>query len=166
MVLKQGTPITKYQTIRQLIDDPSMKNNKKHYFYIIKCPRCGGSRIKIGKSADIVGRFKYYQSYFYGSEVEILRLRNIPNSISDRYGDKAMKLYDVFEQKAKEALREFSDGVISNGEGKLTEWFKGGHQKKLLEKYDKFVDSFTNVKIPKTEKRKSSRNTKPVNYAE
>ena len=168
MVLRQGTPITKYNTIRQLINDPSMKNNKNHYFYIIKCPRCGGSRIKVGKSADIVGRFKYHQSYFYGSEVEVLRLRNIPNSLSDRYGENAMKLYEVFEQQAKKALREFSDEVISNGEGKLTEWFKGGHQKELLKKYDEFVESFKKVAIPKTGKKESlpRKAKKPVNYQE
>ena len=168
MVLRQGTSISKYQTIRQLINDPSMKNNKNHYFYIIRVPRCGGSRIKVGKSADIVGRFKYYQSYFYGSEIEILRLRNIPNSLSDRYGENAMKLYEVFEQQAKKALRAFSDEVISNGEGKLTEWFKGGHQKELLKKYDEFVDSFKKLTIPKTEKKDSlPRKTKiHVSYKE
>ena len=35
-------------------------DNSKHYFYIIQLPRCGSSRIKIGKSEILHKRFSEY----------------------------------------------------------------------------------------------------------
>ena len=164
-----GTQITKYQTIKQLIESPDMKKkNHLHYFYILKVPRCGGSRVKIGKSANIISRMKYYQSYFHSSEVALLELRSFPNRIAEFYGTSAQKLYAVYEDEVKKALRQYSEETIQTGDGKITEWFKGSTQKQLMDTYQEFIDKFRKLNIPRTEKKSlpSREVKKPVNYKE
>lgn len=164
-----GTQITKYQTIKQLIESPDMqKKNHLHYFYILKVPRCGGSRVKIGKSANIISRMKYYQSYFHSSEVALLELRSFPNRKAEYFGASAKKLYEVYEDEVKKALRQYSDETIQTGDGKITEWFKASTQKQLMDTYTEFVDKFRKLNIPKTEKKSlpSREVKKPINYKE
>ena len=167
MVLNEGTVVATKTTIRKVINDPEMqKKNHLHWFYILKTPRCGGSRIKIGKSKNIIARLKYYQSYFHASEVEVLELRSF--SKHSRFTDRALFLYDVYEEEAKKALRQYSDESISNGDGKITEWFKATHQEALMKTYQEFVNSFKQLNVAKTEQKKpKERKVKTVvNYKE
>jgi hypothetical protein len=170
MVMNGGTQITRVKTIRQLLNDTDIVNNGKkfHYFYIIKVPRCGASRIKIGKSADIIGRMKYYQSYFHGSLVQLLELRRFSNTVKYRFQGNAMKLYDVYEAEAKKALRKFNPEQTANEEGKITEWFKGTLEKELMKAYKEFTETFIKLDIPRTEKKASMPRAvkKDVDYKE
>ena len=162
-----GTQVTKYKTIRELINDSNVKD-KLHYFYILRLPRCGGSRIKIGKSAAIVGRMKYYQSYFFSSEVEFLELRSFPNQMTNRYGEKAKLVYSVFEDEVKEALRNFGTEKITSGDGKITEWFPSKSRQELMKTYNDFIQKFKSMRHEKTLKKESLKRgvKKPVDYKE
>ena len=53
-------------TISELFEgyeDEKKTINSKHFFYILRMPLCGDSRIKIGKTANIYNRFRAYQSH-------------------------------------------------------------------------------------------------------
>ena len=172
MGLKKGENIIKDKpsTIQKFIDAKIKgTTNDNHYFYIIQFPECGSSRIKLGITANIYARFKYYQQHLLGSDIIIHRLQKLPKQIKDRYGDNAQKLYEVYEREAKYLLRDFNPDKIKNGSGVLTEWFPKNSLVPFLAKYDKWAENdFENTKIEKTIKRdainRSSKNK--VNYKE
>ena len=62
-------------------------------------PMCGSSRIKIGIASNIMQRFTSYDNHFKGTQISILRLRNIPNSLVDRFGSSGKKLYQYSKWK-------------------------------------------------------------------
>ena len=116
-------------------------------------PICGSSRIKIGIASNILQRFSSYDNHFKGTNISILRLRNIPNSKVDRFGSSAKKLYQYYEMEVKLALREFSEVKNKDGTGKITEWFPKNIQTELLKKYDQFTKrDFVVEKTTKKEK--------------
>ena len=162
----KGSEVDNYRTIKNLIDDKRGINDRRHYFYMIKMPDCGSYRIKLGKSSNIYARFKYYQEHFYGSQVQIKRLRVFPNTDVDRYGDNAMKLYSLFEKEAQHALRNFNKVKNMNGDGKLTEWFDSDVEGKLLKGFDKFVEEFQKMKFDKTNKKKGLRSKNEGNISD
>lgn len=161
-----GDAVRDYGTIKQLVQDKKGQNDRKAYFYVLQMPECGGNRIKIGKSSNIYSRFKYYNEHFHNSQVLIHRLRVFNNSIVDRYTDKAMKLYALFEREAIYALRQFNKEKTKSGLGVLTEWFEPEYQNELLKHFDTFVDDFTNMKFDKTIKRKGLRSKTNENLSE
>ena len=167
MVLNIGKDITTYSKIQDVLDATKGKNDKKHYFYIIKMPECGKGRIKIGITMDIHQRFTSYQSHFFGTQIKILRLRVFPDSKVDRYGYNARNLYAVFEDEAKKALRNFNKKKIQNGSGSITEWFDKDTQTELLKAFDAFVTKdFANTDIEKTLRKTGLRTLKDVDYKE
>ena len=52
-------------------------DEKKNYFYIIKTPRCGGNRIKIGKSKTIAKRFAEYANYYIDSVLKCFKINSL-----------------------------------------------------------------------------------------
>ena len=156
---RAGNEITEYSTVKQLINDSSMKNNNKQFFYMLKMPDCGGNRIKIGKSSNIYQRFKYYNDHFYNSSVRILFLRSFNKTLTDRYGDNSKMLYALFEQEAKKALKKFNNDTI-------TEWFSGDKEYEIKKAFREFVDEFGNTEYQKNKlKEKSTRERKaPEKY--
>jgi hypothetical protein len=150
-----GEEVTGYKKIRDVInsDNPNLFRKDKHFFYIIKMPMCGSSRIKIGIASNIMQRFTSYDNHFKGTQISILRLRNIPNSLVDRFGSSGKKLYQYYEMEVKVALREFSEIKNKDGTGKITEWFPQNRQTELLNKYDQFTKKdFVAEKTTKKEK--------------
>jgi len=130
-------------------------------------PECGNGRIKIGKTMDIHQRFTSYQSHFFGTQIKILRLRVFPDSKIDRFGYNGRRLYAVFEDEARKALRNFKKKKIKNGSGSITEWFDKDTQTELLNKIDAFVTKdFANTDIEKTPIRTGLRPLKDVDYKE
>ena len=100
MGLNKGENIITNQpsTIQKFIDAKVKgTTNDNHYFYIIQFPECGSSRIKLGITANIYARFKYYQQHLFGPDIFIHRLQKLPKQIKDRYADNAQKLYEVYE---------------------------------------------------------------------
>ena len=161
-----GTEVEEYSTIKQLVDDKKGTNDRRPYFYILKMPECGGYRIKIGKSSNIYSRFKYYNEHFHNSQVTIKALRVFNNVTVDRYTDKAMKLYALFEREAIYALREFNPEKTKTGLGALTEWFEPEYESRIMHKFDKFVEQFRTMKFDKTIKRKGLRSKTNENLSE
>lgn len=168
MVLSTGEDVTgTYTNIKSLIDDKKGSKDKGHYFYIIQMPECGDSRIKLGKTANIYARFKYYQEHFHGTNVPILRLRKFNRQKKERFGDNAMLLYEVFESEAKYALRELNPQKTKGGLGILTEWFESDKKSKLERLFDDFVNNkFSRTDIEKTKKREKSTRAVRVDYKE
>ena len=148
---------TEYSTIKELIEDTKMRNDRRPYFYVIKMPSCGGERIKIGKSSNIYARFKYYQEHYYAETVKIKRLRRFHNILTDRFTDKGKKLYALFETEAIYYLRDLHDKKIKSGRGELSEWFDSKYETKVLSEFDKFVKEFETKKYDKTKRRKNLR---------
>lgn len=163
-----GNKVDNYSYIKQLIDDKSggKGRDKKHYFYIIQMPECGKSRIKIGKSSNIYARFKYYQEHFHGSQVKIHDLRWFPNIDTDRFGEKGLKLYALYEREVAWWLREFNKEKRRDGLGKLTEWFDEDTSSSLLRKYRRFPKEFSSMKFDKTQKREGLRSQNPENISD
>jgi len=170
MGLNKGTNVMKHKNIQSFLDDRKPGSvDDRHYFYIIQFPACSSSRVKLGITANIYARFKYYQQHLFGSDIVIHRLIRIPRQILDRYGEKGKKLYEVFEREAKYLLRDFNTDKIKNGDGALTEWFPNKNLKAFFATFDKWVDKdFENTQIEKTIKRESINRTvkKKVNYKE
>lgn len=161
-----GSSVIDYGTIKQLVQDKKGQNDRRPYFYMLQMPDCGGNRIKIGKSSNIYSRFKYYNEHFHDSQVKILRLRVFNNVTVDRYTDKAMKLYALFEREAIYALREFNKEKTKTGLGVLTEWFEPEYYNQILNKFDKFVEKFRSMQFDKTIKRKGLRSKTNENLSE
>lgn len=161
-----GTKVTDYATIRDLVNDKKGEKDKRAYFYILKMPDCGGNRIKVGKSSNIYARFKYYQEHFHKSTVQIKELRVFNNILLDRYTDKAVKLYSLFEKEAIYALRDLNDERTKTGLGVLTEWFEPKFEFRLMKKFAKFVEEFRTMKFDKTIKRKGLRSKNNENLSD
>ena len=166
--MRVGTRITKYKTLNELINDPQF-SNKLHYFYIIKTPPCGGSRIKVGKSADMKARAKYYQAYWHATErVQLLELRSFSRIPAERYTSSAKMIYAVFEDEVKKELRNFNKEKTKNEEGKITEWFDKDKTKQIIDTYNLFMSKWEKMEIEATARKESLKRDvkKPVDYKE
>ena len=166
--MRVGTRITKYKTLNELINDPQF-SKKLHYFYIIKTPPCGGSRIKVGKSADMKARAKYYQAYWHATErVQLLELRSFSRIPAERYTSSAKMIYAVFEDEVKKELRNFNKEKTKNEEGKITEWFDKDKTKQIIDTYNLFMSKWEKMEIEATARKESLKRDvkKPVDYKE
>lgn len=163
-----GHEVKDYANLQSLIDAKTggKGRDKRHYFYMIQLPRCGGSRIKIGKSSNIYARFKYYQDHFHTSNIPIHDLRWFPNQSADRWTEKGMKLYTLYEREVSHYLREFNKEKTRDGLGKLTEWYDYDVSSQLLAKYEKFPDEFETMQFDKTVKRQALRSKTPLNISD
>lgn len=158
---------TTIKEIMKYLEEHNKKGDKSHYFYIIEMPSCGGNRIKIGKSSALYSRFKYYQDHFFGSDVNVLRLRKFRNTDVARYTEAGMKLYTLFEREAKYYLRKYNAEVNKKNQlGKLTEWYDAKERNRLLVAFDDFVLEFQRKSFDQIERRKSYRSKNPNNVSD
>ena len=135
--------------------------NSKHFFYILRMPPCGDSRIKIGKSANIYNRFRAYQSHMPSERIEILKLREFNNDTNDRFSGKGLRLYAIFENKMKTELKHLSSVESENGNPMVTEWFDAEHEDEILEIYDLIINkSFEELDFQKLERKEPSTRSK------
>jgi hypothetical protein len=135
--------------------------NSKHFFYILRMPPCGDSRIKIGKSANIYNRFRAYQSHMPSERIEILELREFNNDTNDRFSGKGLRLYAIFENKMKTELKHLSSVESENGNPMVTEWFDAEHEDEILEIYDLVINkSFEELDFQKLERKEPSTRSK------
>jgi hypothetical protein len=130
---------------------PTIDNNK-HYFYIIQLPRCGASRIKIGKAELLHKRFSEYANLFYGTPIYVLRLISFPKA---NYGDRATHPNAIFESLMKQNLKPLQGKTNVLGSTIPTEWFDFGYKDNVIESFDTLKKS--NSEIPPTIQKKSSR---------
>ena len=153
--MRVGTRITKYKTLNELIDDTKFSNNL-HYFYIIKTPHCGGERIKVGKSANMKSRAKYYQAYWHATErVQLLELRSFSKIPAERFTSSGKMIYAVFEDEVKKELKNFNKEKTKNEEGKITEWFDKDKTKQIIDTYNLFMSKWEAMEIEPTAKKES-----------
>lgn len=110
-------------------------DNSKHYFYIIQLPRCGSSRIKIGKSEILHKRFSEYANLFYGSDIYVLRLIAFPKK---HYTDEDKTNYPnaLFETMMKQKLKKVQGKTNVLGSEIQTEWYNYEHKKDVLAMFD------------------------------
>jgi len=153
-------------SVRNILEEKEGAKDKKHYFYLLQMPSCGGYRLKLGKTANIYARFKYYQDHLYDDEIIVHRLRSFNNTDVGRYTGKGMKLYALFEREAKYALRDFNDEKTKSGVGLLTEWFSPDTEDDLLATFDIFVTDFQNSSFEKIKKRRSARTKTNYNISD
>ena len=110
-------------------------DNSKHYFYIIQLPRCGSSRIKIGKSEILHKRFSEYANLFYGSAIYVLRLIAFPKK--HYTGDDKTKYPNaLFETMMKQKLKKVQGKTNVLGSEIQTEWYDYSHKKDVLSMFD------------------------------
>ena len=103
-------------------------DNSKHYFYIIQLPRCGSSRIKIGKSEILHKRFSEYANLFYGSDIYVLRLIAFPKKHYTGE-DKTNYPNALFESMMKQKLKKVQGKTNVLGSEIQTEWYDYEHKK-------------------------------------
>jgi len=104
MGLSKGENIIKDKpsNVQKFIDSKVKgTTNDNHYFYMIRFRECGSSRIKLGITANLYARFKYYQQHLFGSDIIIRRLQKLPEQIKDRCADNAQNVYEVYGREAK-----------------------------------------------------------------
>lgn len=127
-------------------------NNNKHYFYIIQLPRCGASRIKIGKAELLHKRFSEYANLFYGTPIYVLRLISFPKA---NYGDKATHPNAIFETLMKQKLKSIQGKTNVLGSTIPTEWYDFAYKNNVIESFDILKKS--NEENPPTAQKKSRR---------
>ena len=110
-------------------------DNSKHYFYIIQLPRCGSSRIKIGKSEILHKRFSEYANLFYGSDIYVLRLIAFPKKHYTGE-DKTNYPNALFETMMKQKLKKVQGKTNVLGSEIQTEWYNYEHKKDVLAMFD------------------------------
>lgn len=113
-------------------------DDSKNYFYIIKTPRCGGNRIKIGKSKTIKKRFAEYANYYFDSNVYVLKLISF-NNINIGSGGK--KPAEVFESLMKDKLKNIQNHKNKNDETIQTEWYDFNHKDKIFKAFEEVKKS-------------------------
>lgn len=113
-------------------------DDSKNYFYIIKTPRCGGNRIKIGKSKTIKKRFAEYANYYFDSNVYVLKLISF-NNINIGSGGK--KPSEVFESLMKDKLKNIQNHKNKNDETIQTEWYDFNHKDKIFKAFEEVKKS-------------------------
>lgn len=113
-------------------------DDSKNYFYIIKTPRCGGNRIKIGKSKTIKKRFAEYANYYFDSNVYVLKLISF-NNINIGSGGK--KPAEVFESLMKDKLKNIQNHKNKNEETIHTEWYDFNHKDKIFKAFEEVKKS-------------------------
>ena len=113
-------------------------DDSKNYFYIIKTPRCGGNRIKIGKSKTIKNRFASYANYYIDSNVYVLKLISF-NNINIGSGGK--KPAEVFESLMKDKLKNIQNHKNKNDETIQTEWYDFNHKDKIFKAFEEVKKS-------------------------
>jgi hypothetical protein len=133
-------------SVRALVQSDNKALNSKHYFYILKFPDCGMGRIKIGKSAAIYNRFKYYLSHFGGVEghedIEILATRLFNKDTNDRLSGKGLMYYSAFEARMKQYCKHLSSEETEKGNSKEAEWFDEDKEDEIMDIYNRFIDLF------------------------
>lgn len=166
-MVNAGTELTNYGRVKDIIEKMKPADGSNyHYFYILQMPRCGGSRIKIGKSKNLIQRLKYYQAHFHTSDITVLHLRRFSPNASRYIDGKSWELYSLFEREAIKALRNYNSQKISNGFGQMTEWFEPNHRINLLNTFKDFVEEFKKTDYLEIKQRKSERKKKEINYEE
>ena len=113
-------------------------DDSKNYFYIIKTPRCGGNRIKIGKSKTIKKRFAEYANYYIDSNVYVLKLIAF-NDIN--IGSGAKKPGEVFESLMMSKLKNIQNRKNVNDQTIRTEWYDLEHKDKILKAFEEVKKS-------------------------
>ena len=129
-------------------------DNSKHYFYIIQLPRCGSSRIKIGKSEILHKRFSEYANLFYGSDIYVLRLIVFPKKHYTGE-DKTNYPNALFETMMKQKLKKVQGKTNVLGSEIQTEWYNYEHKKDVLAMFDILKNE--SAKETEHTKRKSER---------
>ena len=129
-------------------------DNSKHYFYIIQLPRCGSSRIKIGKSEILHKRFSEYANLFYGSDIYVLRLIAFPKKHYTGE-DKTNYPNALFETMMKQKLKKVQGKTNVLGSEIQTEWYDYEHKKDVLAMFDILKNE--SAKETEHTKRKSER---------
>ena len=129
-------------------------DNSKHYFYIIQLPRCGSSRIKIGKSEILHKRFSEYANLFYGSDIYVLRLISFPKKHYTGE-DKTNYPNALFETMMKQKLKKVQGKTNVLGSEIQTEWYDYEHKKDVLAMFDILKNE--SAKETEHTKRKSER---------
>ena len=129
-------------------------DNSKHYFYIIQLPRCGSSRIKIGKSEILHKRFSEYANLFYGSDIYVLRLISFPKKHYTGE-DKTNYPNALFETMMKQKLKKVQGKTNVLGSEIQTEWYNYEHKKDVLAMFDILKNE--SAKETEHTKRKSER---------
>lgn len=132
-------------------------NEKKNYFYIIKTPRCGGNRIKIGKSKTIKKRFAEYANYYFDSNVYVLKLIAF-NDIN--IGSGAKKPSEVFESLMKNKLKNIQNHKDKNDQTIPTEWYDLEHKDKIFKAFEEVKKSNEESKTPINRSTRSSKSLK------
>ena len=132
-------------------------DDSKNYFYIIKTPRCGGNRIKIGKSKTIKKRFGEYANYYIDSNVYVLKLIAF-NDIN--IGSGAKKPGEVFESLMKNKLKNIQNHKDKNDQTIQTEWYDLEHKDKILKAFEEVKKSNEESKTPVNTSTRSQKNMK------
>ena len=132
-------------------------DDSKNYFYIIKTPRCGGNRIKIGKSKTIKKRFAEYANYYFDSNVYVLKLI-VFNDIN--IGSGAKKPAEVFESLMKNKLKNIQNHKNKNDETIQTEWYNFEHKDKILKAFEEVKKSNEESKTAVNTSTRSHKNLK------
>ena len=148
-----GTEI-KLQANTTIKDILNNIDNSKHYFYIIQLPRCGSSRIKIGKSEILHKRFSEYANLFYGSDIYVLRLISFPKKHYTGE-DKTNYPNALFESMMKQKLKKVQGKTNVLGSEIQTEWYDYSHKKDVLAMFDMLKNE--SAKEKEHTKRKSER---------
>ena len=126
------------ETVLDVLNKIKKTDEKKNYFYIIKTPRCGGNRIKIGKSKTIFKRFAEYANYYFDSNVYVLKLI-VFNAIN--IGSNAKKPAEVFESLMKNKLKNIQNHKDKNDQTIQTEWYDLEHKDKILKAFEEVKKS-------------------------
>ena len=132
-------------------------DDSKNYFYIIKTPRCGGNRIKIGKSKTIKKRFAEYANYYFDSNVYVLKLI-VFNAIN--IGSNAKKPAEVFESLMKNKLKNIQNHKDKNDQTIQTEWYDLEHKDKILKAFEEVKKSNEESKTGVNTSTRSQKNMK------
>ena len=132
-------------------------DDSKNYFYIIKTPRCGGNRIKIGKSKTIKKRFAEYANYYIDSNVYVLKLIAF-NDIN--IGSGAKKPGEVFESLMMSKLKNIQNRKNVNDQTIRTEWYDLEHKDKILKAFEEVKKSNEESKTGVNTSTRSHKNLK------
>lgn len=158
-------------SVRALVQSDNKALNSKHYFYILKFPDCGMGRIKMGKSAAIYNRFKYYLSHFGGVEghedIEILATRLFNKDTNDRLSGKGLMYYSAFEARMKQYCKHLSSEETENGNPKETEWFDEDKEDEIMDIYEKFINGeYEELDMESLQRRNPTGRSNRKNYKE
>ena len=145
------------ETVLDVLNKIKKTDEKKNYFYIIKTPRCGGNRIKIGKSKTIFKRFAEYANYYFDSNVYVLKLI-VFNAIN--IGSNAKKPAEVFESLMKNKLKNIQNHKDKNDQTIQTEWYDLEHKDKILKAFEEVKKSNEESKTGVNTSTRSHKNLK------